>query len=325
MRAPAKPRQTRPTTVARAAPPATPAATRPATKTTAGAAKKTGGAAKKTTESAATPKGPKGPPTTLVKPTSAVGRGASTVSRVSGQLAERVAERRSARRRLRWRTLAWIGAGILVVAALSWLVLYSPVLALEEDEVTISGTTQIVTDAQVREVVTAQAGVPLARLDTAGMAGGIEALTGVRDVQISRVWPSGIEVVVEPRVPVASVAAESGGFVLLDAEGVQLAQTEAPTEALPVITVPLGQDNTAASLQAVLTVLSELPPELLAEVADAGAQTPNQVRFTLTDGAEVIWGSATDGELKVRVLATLRGIPAAVYDLSSPLTPITRE
>ncbi|WP_154793668.1 cell division protein FtsQ/DivIB [Occultella kanbiaonis] len=314
MRAPAKPRQT--------AAPAKRSA--PAKRTSPAKAKPS---ARRTNTATERPAAPKQTVTTTEKPAAAV-VGSSPASRVSGQFAERVAERRTARRRLRWRTMAWIGAAVLVAAALGWLVLYSPVLALAEDEITITGTTEIVTDAQVREVVQAQAGVPLARLDTGAMANGIESLTGVLDVRISRVWPSGVEVAVEPRVPVASVAADGGGFALLDAEGVELAHTEAPTEALPVITVPLGEEGTAVSLQAVLTVLSQLPPDLLAQVADAGAQTPNQVRFTLTDGAEVIWGSADDGDLKVAVLTTLRSVPAAVppavYDISAPLSPITR-
>jgi cell division protein FtsQ len=313
MRAPAKPRQSAAAATAKR----TPTSQRTSSAKPKAAVRKSGTSTEK-------PAAPKQSVTTSTKASSAV-VGGSSASRVSGQFAERVAERTSARRRLHRRTLAWIGAAVLVAGALGWLVLYSPVLALAEDEISITGTTEIVTDAQVRDVVRAQAGVPLARLDTGAMADGIESLTGVLDVRISRVWPSGVEVAVEPRLPVASVAADSGGFVLLDAEGVELAHTEAPTEALPVITVPLGQANTAASLQAVLTVLSQLPPDLLAQVADAGAQTPNQIRFALTDGAEVIWGSADDAELKIAVLTTLRTVPAAVYDISAPLSPITRD
>jgi cell division protein FtsQ len=47
------------------------------------------------------------------------------------------------------------------------------------------------------------------------------------------------------------------------------------------------------------------------------------VRLELLDGAQVVWGSASDNELKAAVLATLLQVGASTYDVSTPETPIT--
>jgi cell division protein FtsQ len=78
----------------------------------------------------------------------------------------------------------------------------------------------------------------------------------------------------------------------------------------------------------VLTILQALPPELSAEVATVRAETQDTVRMALRDGRTVVWGSANDAALKIRVLQTLRAAPAAAgareYDVSAPTLPITR-
>ena len=87
--------------------------------------------------------------------------------------------------------------------------------------------------------------------------------------------------------------------------------------------VPLGEEDTAAALTAVLEVLDALPEDLLADVAQASAPSPNRVSFELPDGIEVFWGSSAENALKVEVLQTLRQVEATGYDVSAPRAPIT--
>ncbi|WP_052436681.1 cell division protein FtsQ/DivIB [Georgenia sp. SUBG003] len=124
-------------------------------------------------------------------------------------------------------------------------------------------------------------------------------------------------------MPVASAPA-GGGWVLLDDDGVQVTTVpEAPGD-LPEVTVPLStSDETAQALDAVLTVLGVLPPDLLGQVAEAGAESADRVTLTLADGATVRWGSAEESELKAEVLLVLRQQPAGVYDVSVPRSPTT--
>ncbi|MBD3781060.1 MAG: FtsQ-type POTRA domain-containing protein [Micrococcales bacterium] len=257
---------------------------------------------------------------------------------VSQGSAARFAERARARRRLAWRQILLVAGGVLVVAALAWLLLLSPVLALEKDQVTVTGAGTVVAVDQVRAVVDAQDGTPLPRLDTARLRSELLDVPGVRDVTVSRDWPHGLTVALVSREPVAAVPESSDvaeradhsatdgdgeGFALVDQEGVQVGRADAPPEGLPVVEVPVGE---ARILTATLGVLEALPEDLLAAIGQVSAGSQDTVQFTLRDGATVEWGSAQDSALKVAVLQALRAAPetagSARYDVSAPTMPV---
>lgn len=94
------------------------------------------------------------------------------------------------------------------------------------------------------------------------------------------------------------------------------------------MSVPVVDEGRNRSLDAVLAILDALPADLAAEVATIEARTQDTVRMGLRDGKTVVWGSAGDAALKIRVLQALRAAPAAAdaseYDVSAPTLPITR-
>lgn len=232
------------------------------------------------------------------------------------------------RRRLARRKVVVLVAGLVAAAALGWLLLISPVLALDVDEVVLRGQGSVVDEAAVAAVVASHDGTPLPRLDTVGLRREVLDVPGVRAAEVARVWPHGLRITVVSREPVAAVPQGDGdGFALLDMEGVQVGRVAAAPEGLPVISVPL-EDEGARAMTAVLTVLQQLPPGLASQVRTASADTQDTVRFTLRDGAKVEWGSADSSALKAKVLHTLRTATASkdakVYDVSAPTLPITR-
>ncbi|MCB2178057.1 MAG: cell division protein FtsQ/DivIB [Actinomycetales bacterium] len=229
------------------------------------------------------------------------------------------------RRILRDRVLAWSAAGV-VVAALAWLLLLSPVLALQADEVAVrvEGDRAVVDVTAVTTILTNLAGTPLPRLDTVGVRREVLDVPGVRAASVTRSWPHGVLVTVVARDPVAAVP-EGGGYALLDAEGVQVGRSDDAPKDLPVVTVPLDDP---AAMTAVLLVLQQLPADLAADVTGASAENQDAVRLSLSDGTTVEWGSADQSALKAAVVRTLRASKAAagvkVYDVSAPTLPITR-
>lgn len=241
---------------------------------------------------------------------------------VSTQFGQRLAEQRAAVRRLRWRWLLVCGVSVLLVAALAWVVLASPLLALHEDEIQIEGTNEWVSDDQVRAAVVPEKGTPLARLDIDHLLAAVHEITTVRDVQISRDWPQGLHVQITPRLPVALVA-DDEQYAVLDGAGVVLQRVADPSDELPVVEVPLGDEETEASLTAVLQVLDALPQDLLEQVSSARAPSSHDVQFELNSGAEVFWGASTEDPLKASVLQTLLQVEADSYDVSAPRAPIT--
>lgn len=238
-------------------------------------------------------------------------------------LTDRLAERQRARRRLRIRSIVAVATAVLLIAGAGYVLLASPWLALRAGAIEVAGTNEIATTEEVLAVVTPAQGQPLLRVDTAALREQLLEIAGVRDATVERAFPHGLVVTIEPRVPVATVA-QDGGFVLLDSDGVALVTTDAPAEGVPVVEVPLGTEDTAAALDAVLTVMAALPAGILQQVASASATTAHEVEFVLDSGARVVWGSAEENDLKSAALEILLPVDAEVYDVSAPLSPITR-
>lgn len=245
---------------------------------------------------------------------------------VSTTSAARFAERVALRRRLTRRRLIGGGVAVLVLVVLGWLLLVSPVLALDVAELEIEGQGTVVDPAAVTAVVTPYDRTPLPRLDTVALRRQVLDVPGVRAAEVERLWPHGLRVTVVSREPVVAVPHAGGGVALLDVEGVQVGRAEAPPEGLPVVEVPLD-DPGARALTAVLSVLERMPPELEVQVVAASAESQDTVAFELADGVRVEWGSADQTALKARVLQTLRAAEtsrgARVFDVSAPTLPIT--
>ncbi|WP_448629637.1 cell division protein FtsQ/DivIB [Cellulomonas soli] len=216
------------------------------------------------------------------------GAGAPPV--VSPRSVERFAERARARRVLARRQVAGVVGGAVLLGALGWLLLLSPVLALDVDEVVVDGAGAVVAVDAVMAAVAPYDQTPLPRLDTVGLRDRVLEVPGVREAKVTRVWPHGLKVQLVAREPVAAVPAAAGepaGFALLDMDGVQVGRVDAAPEGLPVVDVPVGD---ARTLGAVLQVLEQLPADLLAQVGGVSAQTQDTVTMTLRDGVRVDWG-----------------------------------
>ena len=245
---------------------------------------------------------------------------------VSHGMTQRLAERDAMRRHRVRRRVLWWTAGALTVAGLGWVTLFSPLLGLDAEDVTISGEGTVIDPEQVAAVVAAAEGTPLPRLDTVALREQVLDLNGVRDVEIRRAWPTGLAVLLESREPVVAVPVDDG-FALLDADGVRVRTEAKVPKGLPEVEVPLD-DAGRRALDAALVLLNALPPELHAEVAEVSATTRDAVVMRLRDGATVEWGSAEDAALKVQVLQTLRTVTAeddvSVFDVSAPTMPVTR-
>jgi cell division protein FtsQ len=243
---------------------------------------------------------------------------------VSTAMTQRLAEKRAMRRHRTLTTLALWATGLLALVALVWAAFFSPLLAFDVHRAEITGQGTTIDVAQVEAVVAARHGVPLPRIDTIGLRNEILELNGVKDVEIHRAWPHGIEVVLTSREPVAAIPSDDG-VVLVDAEGVRVGTLPERPEGLPEIEVGLEPDD-APALEAALRVLAGLPPELSAQVTHVSAATRDDVRTTLGSGQVVRWGSEDRIALKIAVVQTLlqQAPDARVLDVSSPDLPVTR-
>ena len=245
---------------------------------------------------------------------------------VSDQLADRLAERTAMARYRVWRRIGWSVVTAAAVAGLVWAAFFSPLLALDPEQVQVTGQGTTVDAGPVRDAVTDQAGVPLPRLDTVGLREQILAMNAVKNVRISRVWPDGLAVVLTSREPVAAVPQRGDVYALMDAEGVRVGTAEDAPEDLPSIVVSLSDGEAGRrAMDAALAVLGALPPGLAGDISTVSAATQDDVRTTLSDGRVIRWGSGAQVELKTKVAqALLKAEPSATtIDVSSPALPVT--
>lgn len=246
-------------------------------------------------------------------------RSARPRSSVSATSVRRFATRARAAHRVALRPLLGALAAAGVVGLLAWVVLASPLLVARTVEVV--GTERIPAPA-VAALAEADLGTPLALMDTGALVDRVTALPMVASAEAMRVWPSTIEVRVVERVPLAAVPAPEG-FDVVDAEGVVVdVRPDVPPD-LPLVEVDVAVAG-ADALRETTAVLQSLPADLRAQVEQAGAASRDSVTLRLRGGAQVVWGSADDAATKAEVLRVLMTTPAAVYDVSSPTTPVTR-
>jgi cell division protein FtsQ len=228
------------------------------------------------------------------------------------------ARARAARWRAR-RPLLALGAAAMALVVLSVLAWFGPLLSVRDVEVRGVSGPEV---AQVRAIAIPTTGTPLPRVDTGLIARQVERLPYVASARVERGWPWTLRVVVQHRVAVAAVPATRGQVQLVDADGVAFAKVAKAPSGVPVVRVPIGAAGRDA-LRATLTVLAGLPPTLRAGVSQVSADTADDVQMRWRRST-VVWGSADDTALKAEVLMALSRTAAAVYDVSSPHTPVLR-
>jgi cell division protein FtsQ len=230
------------------------------------------------------------------------------------KLKARAKAERSDRRRRRVRRALTALAVLLPMLGLAWLVLLSPVLAV--DDVEVVGTARLAPE-QVVVAAAVEPGTPLARVDVGDVAARVRAeLAVAADVRVRRVWPTTLRLQVTERSPVAFAATE-GGALLVDGEGVGFATDPAPPPGVPSLELAApGPDDPAT--RAALTVLAELPPWLREQVVALRAGTASDVRLQLADGRGVVWGEPGEAATKATALGTLLGMEGTEFDVSAP-------
>lgn len=234
----------------------------------------------------------------------------------------------------RRRRMVWTAASLVaVLTATMVLALYSPVLAVKK--VVFEGNS-LVTTQTLEASLAPLMGKPLPQVTDAQVRELLQPIIQVKSVQIQARPPSTLVVQLVERVPVALLKNDQE-YVLVDQDGVQLGATaDQAAASLPLIDggkAVIGQDT----FQAMTAVLANLPQSILKQLANASASSPDAVELKLTDGRSVVWGSASDMNLKAQVLQALLNaplatpqagkpapVPAKVFDVSAPRHPVTR-
>lgn len=238
-----------------------------------------------------------------------------TGTRSGTRSARSTRSRRPTRRRYlarRWTALLVV----LAVLALGYLVTFTSVLGVRS--VDVFGTRDLSVD-EVRRQAAIEPGTPMVRLDTDEVVARVAELPRVFGVEVSRSWPSGVEITVTERDPVA-VRQLPDGVHLVDRTGLDYTTVRTRPPGLPLLRVAeVGPDD--PSTRAAVTVIRAIPEQLRKKVVEVAAKTPGSVTLTLGNKRVVRWGNAEDNERKAAVLAPLLTRPGKVYDVATPEFP----
>jgi cell division protein FtsQ len=218
---------------------------------------------------------------------------------------------------MKWLVPAAALAG--VVAAL-W---FSPIFAVRAGDIQVTGLGGWIDRAEVSKTLAREVGVPLIRLHPDQIERRLTALSPIKTATVERVWPTGLNVRLEPRVAAAAVK-DGEAYVLLDPKAVPVTAVDQPPAGLPVISVPLTEGNRRA-VESVLRVAASLPEWLSAQVTTIGAETVDTVALSLTSGVQVLWGDSSQPALKAAAVQILLGQPAVTsIDVTAPESPVVR-
>lgn len=239
-------------------------------------------------------------------------------------------------KRLR-RRRRWIISGAVSIAVLCSLLgaaVFSPVLALKN--ISVQGNT-LVSDDIVVAALEPLIGTPLPQITGEAVRSQLADMPQIRDVSIAAHPPSSLVIHLTERAPVALLK-DGKRFVLIDASGTRLGTVESRTDAaLPVIDG--GSEKLGANIfEAITGVLAALPAQILSRLKHASADSIDSVELTLESGERVLWGNASQKDLKAQVLQALLDAqpnadkkqekqekePVKVYDVSTPTRPVTR-
>ena len=238
----------------------------------------------------------------------------------------------------RMRKLAYTAlALVLVVALYIGVVFFSPLLAVEK--ITVRGAS-LMDSAQVEQKLSSLRGVPLSRVSEDRVRELVGSDGALRGVQMEIRPPHGLVVTVKERVPIAAVK-RGEKYALVDNGGQTLREVDSAQQAgVPIVQVEDENLSQSAAFRIISNVLVTLPTSLLAEVSEVKADSTSSITLILKDKVTVLWGTSQENEVKAKVLTKLleatrsedsqssgaqgQGKKISVYDVSSPLLPVTR-
>ena len=210
---------------------------------------------------------------------------------------------------------------------------------IQVKNISYSGTSNsnVISDALIREHVSLKTGMPLARVDVRAISRIARQQGWVLDTKVSRNWISGkISIAIIERKPVAAFTNMDNSTSYFDADGTIFnspVEYGAGAGGKPLPNIAFTT-NSAQARRSAANWVAAMPSEFLATMTSLVVSTPTRIVMMAVDAGTgkkaitVIWGDVRDMPLKVRVLRALllrsENKTHHIFDLTSPLAPITR-
>lgn len=234
-----------------------------------------------------------------------------------------------------WKTATKVLAALAVVAllaALGWVLFFSPVFLLDPHQISVSGENQWVSKSRIVSIADKQAGKSLLLVSGGDVEQELKDIPGVSMAKVEKIYPKGLKVSITAQEPAAMLKTPDGSETAVDGYGRVLNKVgDVSTKGIPVIEV----GNVEASLrdrsvQQALKILNLLPHNMRGSITKVTAKTQDSITTELNGGQRVIvWGDASDMKLKKAVVDKIINDPTKIgdkhqVDVSAPLRPIIK-
>lgn len=234
-----------------------------------------------------------------------------------GSFAKALQDRRAKERRRKLIIVGSVVGAVVAVALLLGAALFSPWLAVRQVEVTGES---LLNKTQIKDAAAVPPGTSLLLQDLGSIKERVKALPGVRDAEVTSVFPATIRVAVTERQAVYERRL-AGTYDWVDADGVVFHQSTKPTKGVVQVTTTTTDKRLLGDIA---TVVHTLPSSVRDKLKGVSATAVDRIELTVDGDRKVVWGSADEADLKAQVLAALLTVDAKVYDVSAPLHPTTR-
>ncbi|MFE3289847.1 cell division protein FtsQ/DivIB [Rhodococcus sp. NPDC059234] len=235
-----------------------------------------------------------------------------------GQKKGRPRRRPQVRRGPRRKPVLLAALAVVVLVGVGIAAWFTPVLSART--IAVVGNVGVPSD-EVLAALAIPVGKPLLRIDTGAAAQRVAGIAKVDHARVERVYPSTLRVTVVERTPAVFYDAPEGTH-LMDASGVAYAIEPAPP-GVPRLKADRPSRDDPRTVDA-LAALTSLPPDLRGQVTEVTVGSLDDIRLSLTDDRQLIWGSAASSARKAAIAPPLLSQPGKVYDVSSPDLPTIR-
>ena len=232
--------------------------------------------------------------------------------------------KRTRRRKMLW--LAALGVAVALVLGVI-LVSFSPLMALRD--IQVEGASRV-SSVAVQNALKSQLGKPLPLVNMSAIRSELSSFTLIRSYSTETLPPGTLVIRVVEREPIG-VVKNGSKFTVVDPARVVISSSGTRPSGYPLIQVagPVGSQRELTAFGAAAAVLEALPSSVLTQVDAISASTPDDVTLKLVgSGPSVVWGSASQSDLKAAVLAKLMAVPGnksvTEYDVSTPSSVVTR-
>lgn len=242
----------------------------------------------------------------------------------NNEIRARKQEKQKASRRLILTRVATAVLAVVALAAVVWMLFFSSIFALRENALKVTSSQEGLDLTSAQSLAQEEVGTPLPRIGTGGLREAILQDPHYLDAKISRRWPNGLDVVVEPRIPILAWEQSAGKYQMIGADGIAIDSQGEPAAGATVVKLSGEKTLSERGVNEIKTVLDSLDASL-GDQLQFVSYNAGLITLNLGSGAQVVWGSSEDSSVKNQVVTVLmnnRG--AAVYDVTDPTRPSIR-